>query len=228
MNSGSSYALKSARFLVIFSLIGTILLIPGGLRTVGVENLPCRAAAEQIFCYDPNPAAAAGSRRDRGKERWRPLPGEIDIMLLRNQPRHIIEGTGAAGMLLGESELQLRHKYGEPAYRDHASPETLYYTEQTFSARFRLKNGRIAEIILEVEKHKSPSLEWFTALGLQESDLRGHSAESAADMLSQFYATRRVRRLAESVDVLSRGIGFWFRGKSVISVTVREVEPYPH
>lgn len=148
-------------------------------------------------------------------------------MLLRNQPRHIIEGTGAASMLIGESEVQLRHKFGEPAYRDHASPETLYYTEETFSAQFRLKNGRITEILLEVEKHKWPSLEWFTALGLHETDLRGHSAETAVPVLSQFYGTRRIRQVADRVDVLSRGIGFRFRGKSVIAVEVRAVEPYP-
>lgn len=149
-------------------------------------------------------------------------------MLLRNQPRHIIEGTGAAGMLLGESEVQLRHKYGEPAYRDHASPETLHYTEETFSAQFRLKNGRITEISLEVEKHKSPSLEWFTALGLHETNLRGCTAESAVAVLSQFYGTRRLRQVGNRVDVLSRGIGFRFRGKSVVAVEVRAVEAYSH
>ena len=170
---------------------------------------------------------AFGTRRDRGKERWRPLPGDIDIMLLRNQPRHIIEGVGAASMLLGESEVQLRHKFGAPAYRDHAAPETLYYTEETFSAQFHLKNGRISEIVLEVEKHKWPSLEWFTALGLHESDLRGQGAESVAVQLSRFYGTTRLRQVGDRVDVLSRGIGFRFRGKSVIAVTVRAVEPYP-
>lgn len=169
----------------------------------------------------------AGTRRDRGKERWRPLPGDIDIMLLRNQPRHIIEGVGAAGMLLGESEVQLRHKYGVPAYRDHASPETLHYTEETFSAQFSLKNGRISEIVLEVEKHKSPSLEWFTAMGLHESDLRDKNAAAAAPFLSQFYGTTRLRQVADKVDVLSRGIGFRFRGKSVTAVVVRVVEAYP-
>lgn len=148
-------------------------------------------------------------------------------MLLRNQPRHIIEGTGAAGMLLGESEVQLRHKYGEPAYRDYASPETLHYTDKRFSAQFKLKNGRITEIILEVEKHKSPSLEWFSAMGLHESDLRGHSAESSLAVLSQFYGTRRLRQIGDRVDVLSRGIGFRFRGKTVIAVEVRAVQPYP-
>lgn len=149
-------------------------------------------------------------------------------MLLRNQPRHIIEGMGAASMLLGESEVQLRHKFGAPVYRDHASPETLHYTEETFSAQFRLNNGRITEILLEVEKHKWPSLEWFTALGLHESDLRGQSAETAAPLLSQFYGTSRLRQVSGKVDVLSRGIGFRFRGKSVIAVIVRAVEAYPH
>jgi len=225
MNSGSSYALKSARFLVIFIFIGI----------VRHEAANFAAGTDAVnYAPEAHPNAsrsdvlqAFGTRRDRGKERWRPLPGDIDIMLLRNQPRHVIEGIGGAGMLLGESEVQLRHKYGEPAYRDHASPETLYYTEETFSAQFRLKNGRITEILLEVEKHKWPSLEWFTALGLHETDLRGHSAETAAPVLSQFYGTTRLRQVGDRVDVLSRGIGFRFRGKSVIAVIVCTVDAYP-
>ncbi|MBL8032780.1 MAG: hypothetical protein JNJ69_03700 [Leptospiraceae bacterium] len=167
----------------------------------------------------------AGTRPNRSIERWKPLPGEIDIMLLRNQPRHIIEATGAAGMLLGESEVELRRRFGEPAYRNHASPETLYYTEERFSANFVLKNGRIVEIGLEVEKHKADSLQWFTALGLREADLSGHSAETAAGMLARFYGTARVVRLHDMVDVVSRGIRFRFRGKTLIMVQVYVVEP---
>lgn len=141
-------------------------------------------------------------------------------MLLRNQPRHIIEGTGAGGMLLGESEVELRQKYGEPAYRDHSDPELLTYTEERFTASYLLKNGRITEIRLEVEKVKSPSLAWFTALGLHEADLSGITATEAAARLSRFYGTKRLRQLNERVEVMSRGIAFQFRGKRLIRVDV--------
>ncbi|HNL12101.1 MAG TPA: hypothetical protein PKM44_16435, partial [Turneriella sp.] len=115
----------------------------------------------------------AGTRPGTSYDRFRPLPSEKDILLLRNAPLHVIEGTGAAGMLLGETETDLRARYGEPAYRTYSDPETLTYTEATFNAEFVMKNDRIREIHLEIEKHKSPSLEFFTALGLHETQLRG-------------------------------------------------------
>jgi hypothetical protein len=121
----------------------------------------------------------AGTRGGSEKKRWQPLRGEKDILLLRNQPRHVIEGTGAAGMLLGETETELRQRYGAPAYRDNAAPETLHYTEETFNATYVMRNGRIVEIRLEVAKHKSPSLEWFTALGTIFAEVLRHAAATA-------------------------------------------------
>lgn len=129
-------------------------------------------------------------------------------------------------MLLGESEVELRQKYGEPAYRDHSDPELLTYTEERFTAAFLLKNGRIKEIRLEVEKHKAPSLAWFTALGLSENDLAGMPAAEAAAKLSRFYGTQRLRHVGERVEILSRGIAFQFRGKSVIRVDVMKPVDY--
>lgn len=166
------------------------------------------------------PQIYPGTRADLSKKHWRPLDGDKDILLLRNQPRHIIEGTGAGGMLLGEGEVELRQKYGEPAYRDHANPELLTYTEERFTASYLLKNGRITEVRLEVEKHKSPSLAWFTALGLHENDLAGLTATEAARKLSRFYGTQRLRLVGDRVEVLSRGIAFQFRGKLVIRIDV--------
>jgi hypothetical protein len=168
----------------------------------------------------------AGTRRPVHRERWWPLAEDIDMMLLRNQPHHLIEGYGGAGMLLGETETELRLKYGEPAYRDHAAPESVYYTEENVNASFVLRNGRITEIRLEVEKHKSPSVEWFTALGLRESVLRQKTPEEAEAIVSRFYKTKRVRRVANTVTVLSRGIRFEFRGKNVIRVTVTVPQSY--
>lgn len=169
----------------------------------------------------------AGTHSDIRKKAWRILPEDINILLLRNQPHHIIEGTGAAGMLLGETESVLRMRYGGPAYRDFASPETLTYTEQNFNASFVLKNGRIIEIRLEVEKQKVASFEWFTALDLHETDLRGLDAASAYPKLARHYRTERLRLVGDSVYVFSRGIRFWFRAKIPIRVDVLEPEPYP-
>ncbi len=167
-----------------------------------------------------------GTHAETGKKRWQPLRAEKDILLLRNQPHHVIEGTGAAGMLLGESEIELRQRYGSPAYRDHAAPETLYYTEEKFNAAFVLRNGRITEIRLEIEKYKSPSNEWFTALGLYESDLRKFTLLEAASYLQRFYRTKRLRQVGEMIEVFSRGIRFRFRGKSVIFVDVMAPTAY--
>lgn len=172
------------------------------------------------------PHTFAGTHAELDKKRWQPLRTEKDILLLRNQPHHVIEGTGAAGMLLGETEIELRQRYGAPAYRDHAAPETVYYTEERFNASFVLRNGRITEIRLEVEKHKYPSAEWFTALGLHESELRNFTPEKAASYLQRFYRTKRLRQVGDTVDVLSRGIRFRFRGKSVIFVEVLAPQPY--
>jgi len=169
----------------------------------------------------------AGTHSDIKKKRFSVLPEDKDILLLRNQPHHIIEGAGAAGMLLGETETDLRMRYGEPAYRDFASPETLTYTEQNFNASYVLKNGRIIEIRLEVEKHKTPSFEWFTALGLHESDITGMTSGEALKKLARYYGTARVRHVGDCVHILSRGIRFWFRGRVPIRVDVLEVEAYP-
>lgn len=138
----------------------------------------------------------------------------------------MIEGTGGAGMLLGETEVELRARYGEPAYRDHADPETLTYTEARFTAAFVLKNGRITVIRLEIEKHKSPSLAWSTALGLHESDIAGLSAADGAAKISRFYRTNRLRQIGERVDVMSRGIAFQFRGRAVIRVDITLPQNY--
>lgn len=173
-----------------------------------------------------SPHTFAGTHAETAKKRWRPLREEIDLLLLRNQPQHVIEGTGAAGMLLGETEVELRQRYGAPAYRDHASPETLHYTEERFNADFVLRNGRITEIRLEIEKHKSPSAEWFTALGLHETELRKFTPAEAASYLQRFYQTKRLRQVGESVEVMSRGIRFRFRNKSVIYVDVMAPAPY--
>jgi hypothetical protein len=197
MNSGSSYALKSARFLVIVCIVGNFL--------------------SSLY---------AGTRDTEVHKRFKVLPEDTDILLLRNQPHHIIEGMGAAGMLLGETEVELRQRYGEPAYRDLASPETLTYTEANFNASFIMRNGRITEIRLEIEKHKTPSFDFFTAQGLHETALRGKTAAEAAGVLARFYKTRRLRQVGESVDVYGRGIRFRFRGKTVIRVEVYKPAAY--
>lgn len=142
------------------------------------------------------------------------------MRLLRNTPRYLIESTAGAGVLLGETEADLRRLYGEPAYRDFSSPETLYYTDEKFSGAFILRNGRITQIRLEVEKKKSPSLEWFTALGLTESDLRNKSAAEVAAFVKKFYRTNRVRQVGNTVDVYSRGIRFVLREKNIIFVEI--------
>lgn len=159
-------------------------------------------------------------------DRFRPLRSERDILLLRNAPHHVIEGTGAAGMLLGETETDLRARYGEPAYRTYSDPETLTYTEATFDAEFVLKNDRIREIHLEIEKHKSPSLEFFTALGLHETHLSGLDSEQAAKFLRQFYRTHRLRVVGSDVDVYGRGIRFRFHGKRLTRLVVYEPQAY--
>ena len=87
-------------------------------------------------------------------------------------------------------------------------------------------NGRITEIRLEIEKHKSPSAEWFTALGLHETELRKFTPAEAASYLQRFYRTKRLRQVGESVEVMSRGIRFRFRNKSVIYVDVMAPAPY--
>lgn len=129
-------------------------------------------------------------------------------------------------MLLGETEVELRQNYGEPAYRDHSDPELLTYTEEYFTASYLLKNGRIIEIRLEVERQKSPSLAWFTALGLHETDLSGITATEAAAKLTRFYGTLRLRQRDERVEVLGRGIAFQFRGKRLIRVEVMKPMDY--
>ena len=58
---------------------------------------------------------------------------------LANASRRI----ATAGMLLGETETDLRMRLGEPAYRDFANPETLAYTEANFNASYVLKNDHI-------------------------------------------------------------------------------------
>ncbi len=177
-----------------------------------IDGLPASA--------NPQPSLVAGTRDTDSQKRWKVLAEDIDVLLLRNQPNHVIEGIGAAGMLLGETEVELRAKYGEPAYRDLASPETLVYTESNFNAAFVMRNGRISEVHLEVEKHKSPSLEFFTAQGLHETQLRGKNAAEALVILGRFYKTRRLRQVGETVDVYGRGIRFRFRKSSVIRVEV--------
>lgn len=168
----------------------------------------------------------AGTRPGTSYDRFRPLPSEKDILLLRNAPLHVIEGTGAAGMLLGETETDLRARYGEPAYRTYSDPETLTYTEATFNAEFVMKNDRIREIHLEIEKHKSPSLEFFTALGLHETQLRGLNSEQAGRFLGEFYRSRRWRVVGNEVDAYGRGIRFRFRGNRLIRLAVYEPQAY--
>ena len=172
------------------------------------------------------PSLYAGTRDTDRHKRFKVLPEDTDLLLLRNEPHHIIEGMGAAGMLLGETEVELRQRYGEPAYRDLASPETLVYTEANFNASFILRNGRITEIHLEIEKHKTPSFDFFTAQGLHETALRGKTAAEAADVLGRFYKTRRLRQVGGMVDVYGRGIRFRFRGKAVIRVEVYKSAAY--
>lgn len=222
MKSGSSYDFVVERFLGmdLFS-IGIIVLFAAPFGAARISGLPNAARlADAAWAHE------LGTRPDHSRERWQTLPSERDILLLRNQPNHIIEGFGAAGMLLGESEIELRQRYGGPAYRNGASPETLYYNEEMFNAEFVLRNGRIVEIHLEVPKHKSPSLEWFTALGLHETQLRSMSAPDAAIFLAKFYLTRRLRQIGDTVDVMSRGIRFRFRGKLLIFVDVMPPTPY--
>lgn len=129
-------------------------------------------------------------------------------------------------MLLGETETELRARYGEPAYRTYSDPETLIYTEENFNAEFVLKNDRIREIHLEIEKHKSPSLEFFTALGLHETHLRGLGSEQAGRFLVEFYRSRRLRVVGDDVDVYGRGIRFRFRNKQLVRLTVYEPQAY--
>lgn len=138
----------------------------------------------------------------------------------------MIEGTGAAGMLLGETETELRARYGEPAYRTYSDPETLTYTEATFNAEFVLKNDRIREIHLEIEKHKSPSLEFFTALGLHETQLRGLTSEQAGKFLADFYRSQRLRVVGNDVDVYGRGIRFRFRDNHLVRIAVYQPQAY--
>ncbi|HRP70355.1 MAG TPA: hypothetical protein PLY93_12550 [Turneriella sp.] len=168
----------------------------------------------------------AGTRAPLDKPRFKVLDEQVDLLLLRNTPRYLVEGIGGAGMLLGETETKLRRFHGEPAYRDFASPETLYYSTEKFSGAFILKHGRIYEIRLEIEKNKSPSLEWFTALGLHESDVRGKDTQDVLAFATKFYRTRRVRQVGDKVDVFGRGIEFQLRGKSIIFVVIRAAEPY--
>ncbi len=168
----------------------------------------------------------AGTRPVKTHDRFRPLSSAKDILLLRNAPHHVIEGTGAAGMLLGETENDLRTRYGEPAYRTYSDPETLVYTEANFNAEYVLKNDRIREIHLEIEKRKSPSLEFFTALGLHETQLRGLNSEQAGRFLGEFYRTRRLRVVGNEVDVYGRGIRFRFRGNRLIRLAVYEPQAY--
>lgn len=168
----------------------------------------------------------AGTHPGNRYDRFRPLRSEKDILLLRNAPHHVIEGTGAAGMLLGETETELRARYGEPAYRTYSDPETLTYTEQNFNAEFVLKNDRIREIHLEIEKHKAPSLEFFTALGLHETQLRGLNSDQAGKFLREFYRSGRLRVVGAEVDVYGRGIRFRFRDKRLIRLAVYEPQAY--
>jgi hypothetical protein len=170
--------------------------------------------------------SGAGTRPATRYDRFRPLRSEKDILLLRNAPHHVIEGTGAAGMLLGETETELRARYGEPAYRTYSDPETLTYTQEGFNAEFVLKNDRIREIQLEIEKHKSPSLEFFTALGLHETQLMGLTSEQAGKFLGEFYRSRRLRVVGNEVDVYGRGIRFRFREKRLIRLVVYEPQAY--
>lgn len=212
MNSGSSYALKSARFLAI-------------VITIGIGSTLFAAFFHSYGQCDII-IPGAGTRPAKTHDRWRPLRSEIDILLLRNAPHHVIEGTGAAGMLLGETETELRLRYGEPAYRNFADPETLVYTQENFNAEFVLKNGRIQEIHLEIEKHKSPSLNFFTALELYETQLSNLSSEEAGKFLKKFYRTRRLRVVGDEVDVYGRGIRFRIRNGRAIRVVVYEPQPY--
>lgn len=129
-------------------------------------------------------------------------------------------------MLLGETETDLRARHGYPAYRTFSDPETLAYTEQNFNAEFVLKNDRIREIHLEIEKHKSPSLEFFTALGLHETQLRGLNSDQAGKFLGEFYRSGRVRVVGGEVDVYGRGIRFRFRNARVVRLIVCEPQTY--
>lgn len=202
MNVGSSYALGCARRFAIYLLIGTLFIVP-------ISNL-----------------LLAGTRPSHTGEKWRILDGDVDLRLLRNQPHYVAEGMGAAGMLLGESETDLLKRYGPPAYRNYAQPETLIYTELVFNADFVLRNGRIVKISLDVAKKKSPSLEWLTALGLREAMLEKMSPEKAAQYLSRFYRTSRVRFSETSVEVMARGIRFDFFRNRIIRVVVTEPALY--
>jgi hypothetical protein len=293
MNSGSSYALKRARFFVIFCIIGSFLFpaqvvfagwggavalwergvfwamkfhswglddfavrsaqlwksvavspharvqlpvlwknIAGALKLSGYAKFPSTCIANKLAMEFHSCAtgdiilSGAGTRPAARHNRFRPLRSEQDILLLRNAPHHVIEGTGAAGMLLGETETELRARYGEPAYRTYSDPETLIYTQESFNAAFVLKNDRIREIQLEIEKHKSPSLEFFTALGLHETQLKGLTSEQAGKFLGEFYRTTRLRVVGNEVDVYGRGIRFQFWERRVIRVVVYEPELY--
>jgi len=157
-------------------------------------------------------------------QEWRILSEYIDITLLRNQPNHLIEGTGGAGMLLGENETDLLMRHGSPDYRTYAHPEVLHYSFPNFSARFLMRQSVIKSITLEIAKNKSVSLEWFTALGLHESDLRALSISDATKKIAAFYKTERLRTLENAVDVYERGIRFVFAKGRIIEVEIKKPE----
>ncbi|MCS6972598.1 MAG: hypothetical protein NZL89_06190 [Leptospiraceae bacterium] len=60
--------------------------------------------------WDQLPPMTNVSTRAKPVRRWQIPPENLDMLLVRNVPNYVVEGYAAAGMLLGETELELRQR----------------------------------------------------------------------------------------------------------------------
>ncbi len=152
---------------------------------------------------------------------WNISPEKWDLRLIRNYPGYLVEGKAGLGVILGETQNQLRKKWGSPSNRDYGSPELLFYKNEKFRGHFLIKKGRIIQIRYFVSEN-IPSIQWLTALGLRQEDIEKLNNEEIMRKILVLYGNVLYTKLKDELIIQNRGIHFLFNKKGI-----REIRIFP-
>jgi len=157
---------------------------------------------------------------------WNIPDEKWDKRKLRNHGPYLVEGKGGMQVLIGESEVYVRNALGEPTRRSYGEIDVLYYHRRTYRGEIWLKKGFVARIIFYVQKHKSQSMHWRTALGMRQLMIEGKTKKEAVDFILEYYEQPRHLINSKTLNIHSRGILFQWDGDELKKVEIFEPWDY--
>ncbi len=165
---------------------------------------------------------------------WPATPGVYELPIqtfdrrkLDNYPLYLAESKGALGILLGDSEHDLRLRHGAPDFRDYAAPEILHYNWTYYQGEIKMRNGRVIAIKIKFNPDIKRSTPWLTALGLHEEDLLPLSKQEKIAAIQRHYATRHQIVLKDRLEIFGRGITFYFTQEDISAIEIYTARSYP-